>query len=157
MSGDIIKLANLIKEEISPFCSRAEIVGSIRRKEKKIKDIDIVCIPNNLEEIIKYISDYIKDNNFKRIRGGLKLISFNTGLCNVDIYFATEDNWGAMLLTFTGSGKYNIGLRRLAKSKGLKLNQYGIWLENKCLASKTEEAIYRLLNKEWKLPELRGK
>jgi DNA polymerase/3'-5' exonuclease PolX len=47
--------------EISPFCKRVEIAGSVRRqKEYHIKDIEIVIIPNNnwLHDLRKFIMYY---------------------------------------------------------------------------------------------------
>jgi len=150
--NDIIKLAYKLKEDLSPFSAIIVVAGSVRRKEKDIKDIDFVCVPEDLDKLKKFIYD---NDSFYVYRDGEKLISFVTKSCKVDIYFATEDNFGAMLLFLTGSGGHNIGLRRIAKSMGFKLNQYGLWLDSKCIASKTEEDIYNALNREYKAPELR--
>jgi len=150
----IIKESKRLVKEISPFCSRVEIVGSIRRNTEDIKDIDIILIPRNFS----LVRDFIINKYGTPYRDGKKIISFKTKLCKIDFYFATEDNWGAMLLTFTGDDKYNIGLRRLARDKfGFKLNQYGLFKGKECIASKTEEEIYKALGKQWKIPELRGK
>jgi len=147
-----IWLARAFKKLLSPHCKRIEIAGSIRRKEKNIKDIDFVVIPKSKEDIRKII----QQTNWYIYRNGDKILSFKASLCNVDIYFATEDNWGAMLLFATGSGGHNIGLRRIAKHKfGWLLNQYGLWNGKECIASKTEEDIYKALEREYKSPELR--
>ena len=49
-------------------------------------------------------------------------------------------------------------MRRSAKSKGLKLNEYGIWTRdtNVYLGGATEEEIYAVLDKTYKPPEMRA-
>jgi DNA polymerase (family 10) len=160
--------------KLAPFATKLEIAGSIRRKKSDPRDVDIVLIPkgkNMKGAIIFYASAHEKG----KIGQGENLASYNVDGVEVDIYFATSKNWGAMLLYLTGPQKYNIGLRMVAKKKGLLLNQYGLWkVITRCVlgkkgeelpvdnvkilvASKTEEDIYRALGKEWKAPELRGK
>lgn len=150
--NDVIKLAEKLLGELTIFSYKIELVGSIRRKIPP-KDIDIIVIPKDKEGI----------NNFMRKSGnirieGEKIISSVIENIQVDVIFATEDNWGAMLLTYTGSSGYNIGLRSIAKNKGFLLNQYGIYdrKTNELLASKTETEIYKILGKEYKEPELRN-
>ena len=62
------------------------------------------------------------------------------------------------LLYFTGPSGYNIGMRVRAKKMGLKLNEYGIFdrVTGAYLGGKTEDEVYKVLNKTPKLPELRA-
>ena len=138
--------------KLARWSSKIEIAGSIRREKPDPRDVDIVLIPNSKNAVLDYVSKQKKG----KIGQGEKLVSYNTDGVEVDLYFATKDNWGAMLLFLTGPQKYNIGLRMVAKNKGLLLNQYGLWNGKRLIASKTEEDIYRKLGKEWKSPELRG-
>ena len=39
------EIAERLREELSPFCDRIEIAGSIRRESPTVKDIELVCIP----------------------------------------------------------------------------------------------------------------
>ncbi len=55
-----------------------------------------------------------------------------------DFWVAEPHYWGAMLLEATGSWKFNVWLRTVAKARGMKLNRYGLW--------KREES----LDKPWK-------
>lgn len=160
--------------KLARWSSKLEIAGSIRRNKPDPRDVDIILIPkgkNMKGAIIFYASAHEKG----KIGQGDNIASYNVDGVEVDIYFATRQNWGAMLLYLTGPQKYNIGLRMVAKKKGLLLNQYGLWqvitrcildkkgrelpVDNKkiLVASKTEEEIYKALGKEWKAPELRGK
>jgi DNA polymerase (family 10) len=162
IAGKVLLMENLeevLMEELKvlmPLSKKIRVVGSIRRKKPNPHDIDIVLIPNSETELIiikLYANSFIKGN----IGIGDKHVSYNNKGIEVNIFFATEDNFGAMLLRRTGPAGYNIGLSCVAKKKGLKLNEYGIFDSNgNCLASKTEEDIYKVLGKEWKSPELRG-
>jgi len=74
----------------------------------------------------------------------------------IDVFLATVENWGAMLLFATGSGKFNINMRGVAKRLfGYKLNQYGVWDGDVCLASKTEHEIFAVLKLPYQIPEKR--
>lgn len=151
----VLEIAKLEEKTLSQWCSKIEVAGGIRRHKEDPHDIDFVVIPKDYicrNNIYNYSIHQKKGN----IGAGTHLVSYKIASIEVDIYFATEDNFGAMLLFLTGSSNYNIGMRKLAISKGMKLNQYGLFLGDKCVASKTEEDIYHALGKEWKSPELRG-
>jgi len=148
----VIKLSEKIKKRLSNFCSRIKIVGSIRRKEKEPVDVDIVVIPkrkNGREEIVEDLKKI-----GKYISGGEKRITFKIGGVQVEIYLAEIENWGAMLLAYTGSFGNNIGLRSIAKRKGLLLNQYGLFRNGKKIAG-TEKEIFEALGRKYKSPEKR--
>jgi DNA polymerase (family X) len=75
----------------------------------------------------------------------------------VDIRIVHENEYGAALFYFTGSKEHNIKLRLMAKEKGWKVNEYGVFdnKTGKCLAGKTEEEIYRLFGYRFIPPERR--
>ncbi|MEO0093564.1 MAG: PHP domain-containing protein, partial [candidate division WOR-3 bacterium] len=56
---------------------------------------------------------------------------------------------------FTGSKAHNIKLRTLAKDKGLKVSEYGVFRGKKMIAGKNEEEVYKALGLVWVPPELR--
>ncbi|MBI4101182.1 DNA polymerase/3'-5' exonuclease PolX, partial [Candidatus Microgenomates bacterium] len=64
-------------------------------------------------------------------------------------------SWGAALNYFTGSKDHNVGLRRLAVKKHLKLSEYGLFKGQKFLAGKIEEELYRRFGMDYIEPELR--
>lgn len=153
-SIDVVAIANRVKKKLAPYCERIEIAGSIRRKKPNPNDIDIVLIAgkniNKIIEIIRSLGEWLQ--------GGNKRIAIMISGVKVDIYFADPENWGAMLLRWTGPHGGNIGLSRQAKTRGWKLSQYGLFdAKNRIIASKTEEEIYNALGKPYKPPELRGK
>jgi DNA polymerase (family 10) len=74
-----------------------------------------------------------------------------------DLRLVASDSRGAALQYFTGSKAHNIALRDRALSRGLKLNEYGLFRldSGERIAGATEEGIYRVLDLPWIPPELR--
>jgi len=67
------------------------------------------------------------------------------------------ESFGAALLYFTGSKNHNVTLRQRALKLGYTLNEYDLvrMEDNKRMAGKTEEEIYKKLGLEFIPPELR--
>jgi DNA polymerase (family 10) len=77
-----------------------------------------------------------------------------------DFRVVEEKSFGAALLYFTGSKEHNVRLREIAQTKGLTLNEYGLFRQSdkkqtKPIAGKTEEDVYAALGLPWVPPELR--
>ncbi len=144
----VTNLANKTAASLKPFCKKIEVVGSIRRKEKNPVDIDMVLIPKNrikLEEFMR------KKGKF--IQGGEKKSRWRVQGVNIELYYTTPESWGATLLAYSSKFGAGIGLRLVAKRKGYKLNQYGLYRGKKIIAGRTEEEIYHALGRPWKKPE----
>jgi DNA polymerase (family 10) len=150
------------------LCENVMVVGSLRRQRPEVNDIDIVVIPRcppgqNWDEIAKALN---RAMGMVQVKKGPKLMTFAhysdaPGLVmrprdpeyTVDIYHATPETWGILILVRTGSKEHNVKLCNLALSKGMKLSAAeGILkpLESfpsmmKIIASKTEEEIFAAL------------
>jgi DNA polymerase (family 10) len=82
-------------------------------------------------------------------------IRFLDGLC-ADLRVVSSEAFPAALLYFTGSREHNTELRGLAKERGWKLNEYGLFTEGENRApAVSEEAIYAALGLSYIEPELR--
>jgi len=91
------------------------------------------------------------------LRGDTK-ISIRVGKAfQVDMRVVDQHQFGAALQYFTGSQAHNIHVRRLAKDKGLKINEYGVFSlqDNALVAGTTEEEVYAAIGLPWIAPELR--
>ncbi|MFA5174325.1 MAG: hypothetical protein WC438_04050 [Candidatus Pacearchaeota archaeon] len=146
----VISLANRLVKQLKPFVRRIEIVGSIRRKSKNPRDIDLVVIPKNKDKIKEFLS---KKGKF--LYGGEQKAGFRIEGVNIQLYYTILEEWGATLLAFSSKRGSGIGLRIVARTKGFKLNQHGLFKKGKRIAGKTEEEIYRALGRSWKKPENR--
>ena len=146
----VLNLTKKIINWISPYSKKIEIVGSIRRKEKNPIDIDIVLIPKNKEKI-----EQILEKKGKKILGGEKKAYFKIERVKVELYYTIPEEWGAALLAYSSKVGSGIGLRVVARKKGFKLSQHGLFRKRKRIAGKTEKEIYSALRRSWKKPENR--
>ena len=133
--------------------------GSLRRKKETIGDIDILCTTKTTPS--KKMIEAIKEQPFIKqiiVAGPTKIsFSIHDSRIQVDIRLVDPDQLGAALLYFTGSKEHNIQLRSLAKQKGYKLNEYGVFKEKtgEKVAGKTEEEIYQFFGYQFIPPEKR--
>lgn len=149
-------IAQYIKSllEERPEIERAEIAGSIRRGKETIGDIDILTITENPEETINYFTSLEMAEETVAKGSKKAIIRLEDGIeCELRTF--TREEFGAALLYFTGSMEFNIELRRMARSKSMKLNEYGLYKDKKRIASKTEEEIFKSLGLSYIEPELR--
>jgi DNA polymerase (family 10) len=77
------------------------------------------------------------------------------GGIQIDLRVVGEVSYGAALQYFTGSKAHNIHLRGIAKAKGIKINEYGVFKGEKKIGGKEEKDVYLSLGMDWIEPELR--
>ena len=56
---------------------------------------------------------------------------------------------------FTGNREHNVKVRKIAISRGLKLNEYGLFDGKKAVSAEDEREVYKKLGIDWIPPELR--
>jgi len=144
----VINLSKEIINLLKPYSKKIQVAGSIRRNSLNPIDIDIVLIPKDKQKIKKSLS---KKGKF--IQGGEKRVTFKIEGVKVELYYSNEKEWGATLLAYSSKKGSEIGLRMVAKRMGFKLNQHGLFKNEKMIAGKTEEEIYHALGRPWKKPE----
>lgn len=155
-----LKMAAPLLETIKqiPGVKKAMIVGSIRRKRKTIGDIDIVLAASNPARLSIAKKIRLLPQVQRVLAAGQTRISLvlQQGI-QADLRIVTPDEWGAALLYFTGSKEHNIRLRTMARNRGWKINEYGVFeLEGgKKIAGETEEGIYALFGLSYIPPEKR--
>ena len=137
-----------------PEVSRLAVAGSLRRRRETIGDIDILVVsrhPRAVMENFVSMSKVVRVQAHGRTKSSVKLAS---GL-DVDLRVVPEASYGAALNYFTGSKDHNVSLRELAMSKGMKLNEYGLFRGRRQMAGRTEEDLYRALGLAYVEPEMR--
>jgi DNA polymerase (family 10) len=134
------------------------ICGSIRRGQNVIGDIDLaVACPITLAvDAVQKISSTLKVQCevLSKTTNGVTCTLLVDNI-QINMYHAREEFWGAMILFLTGSKLFNILMRSEAKNQGYKLNQYGLWHGEECLAGRTEEQIFQALGLPYHSPEER--
>ena len=152
-TGNVVfHLARKISRELRHYCKRVEVVGSIRRGEKNPVDIDIVCIPKD-----RLVVEEFMRKKGKFVQGGEKKSRWIINDVKVELYYSNSEEWGAALLAYSSEFGAGIGLRIIAKKKGFKLNQHGLFdrKTRKRIAGKTEREIYSALGRPYKSPRNR--
>jgi DNA polymerase (family 10) len=161
-TAEVEPLAFKILSAIDPYCTRAEVAGSIRRRKSTINDIDIVVLPKP-QSWIQTIKEIRHRFDAVTEKQGDKLATLyvpfaskqGQGHVQVDLYRASEGTWGILLLIRTGSAQHNIYLCNLAIRKGYSLAYSKGLLNEKgeVIASKTEQEVFQALRLDYIPPE----
>jgi DNA polymerase (family 10) len=153
--------ADILAAQLLSFIKKAkikidhlEIAGSLRRGRETLGDIDILAALKEAEVLREH---FIKYPELKAIiaNGPTKVSIITNSDIQVDLRLVETDCFGSAWVHFTGSQAHNIHLRKIAKFKKLKLNEYGVFKGKKLLASKKEKDIYKCLDLSYMPPELR--
>lgn len=130
------------------------VAGSLRRCRETVKDIDILAATDGGGAVMAA---------FLRIPGIIKVIGtgetktsvvLENGM-QVDLRVVPPESLGPALCHFTGSKEHNTRMRSLALSKGMKLNEYGLYEGETAAPMATEQDVFEALGLEWVAPELR--
>jgi DNA polymerase (family 10) len=138
----------------------SSVAGSTRRRKETIGDVDfLVAIKDVTDKYLveKIMSTFVlMDDVVKVVGKGETKSSIKTkkGL-DMDLRLVKESSFGAALQYFTGSKEHNIALRRIAMKQGYKLNEYGLFKNERKIKGETEEEIYEKLGMDWIPPEMR--
>ncbi|MCS7183970.1 MAG: DNA polymerase/3'-5' exonuclease PolX [Patescibacteria group bacterium] len=139
----------------SNLVTKIEVCGSYRRKKETVGDIDILVTSKKAESLIKYFVNFTEIDYIYGKGKTKAMVRLKNGL-EVDLRVVEDKSFGAALAYFTGSKEHNIKMRELAIKRGWKLNEYGLFDKNeRMIAGKTEEEIYRKLGLQWIPPEMR--
>jgi len=136
---------------------RVEIAGSLRRRKETIGDIDLLAAAEPGADAAAIMDFFTSLPEVEKIwaKGDTKSSVRTRAGVDIDLRLLPQKSFGAAWQYFTGSKEHNIILRRIAKEKGLKLSEYGLFRGAKMIAGKNEEEIYQKLGLEWICPELR--
>ncbi|OFV67660.1 MAG: phosphoesterase [Candidatus Syntrophoarchaeum caldarius] len=127
--------------------------GSLRRMKETIGDIDILVASHTPEKVMDAFQAL--DGISEVIARGDTKSSVIMDDLQVDLRVVEPGSFGSALQYFTGSKHHNIKLRELAIKKGLKLNEYGVFENDRKIAGEREEDVYRSLGLAFIPPELR--
>jgi len=135
---------------------KIQAAGSLRRMKETVRDIDILVSANSSAKIMKAFTvlSLVKDVS---VSGQTKSSVVTENNVQVDLRVVKPEDFGAALCYFTGSKEHNIRLRELAKKKGLKINEYGVFTikNGKKIAGVKEKEVYAALKLSFVEPELR--
>lgn len=162
------RCADRLVEWLAPHCERVVIAGSVRRGKPEVADLDLVVIPKfEVERDIfgteiasrnstwREIDRRITEEKWRVDRAGAEIVTFHAADVQVDVFWASHENWGTVLMCRTGSKDHNIWLANWAMARGGKWHpNVGLYHQHRKTAQ-TEEAIYEALGLPFIAPERR--
>ena len=163
-----------------PGVRQMEVAGSYRRGRETIGDLDLLVDADDADAVMDRLQ------RFEELatvigRGDTKMsIRLGRGL-QIDLRVVRSKSFGAALQYFTGSKDHNVILRGMAKDRGLRINEYGVFRAPSVagvadsgvgdpgysepdftdpnspnyVAGRTEEEVYSALGLPWFPPEIR--
>ena len=156
--GDIYPLVKQIEVHLSKLrgVKKAIAVGSIRRMKETVGDIDYLVSSDTPEIVMDYFAsmpevDEVIGKGFSKT-----FVKLNNGI-DADLLVVPKESFGSALQYFTGNKEHGVALRKIAISRGLRLNEWGVYDSNTdvMVAGSKEEEVYDILGLEWIPPEMR--
>ena len=177
---NIVKKLNKKHEYIEKKSYCFEICGSYRREKPFSNDIDVLITKfgttekskksdKHLERFVKRFKKNIRINNNKPLLVDdmtdknieTKYMGFSKlkdhPVRRIDIRYVPYSNYHSALLYFTGSRDLNTRMRQIAKQKGYKLSEYGLFrlTDEKKIKISSERGFFKILGMEYLHPRLR--
>lgn len=158
-------LATSLREALAPCgaIQRLEFGGSYRRGKETVGDLDVLVTSSHPDEAMDCLGGWSEVESVIA-RGPTKMsVRLKRGV-QVDLRVVPAKCFGAAWQYFTGSKEHNVLLRGMAKDKGLKINEWGVFSAaaeidfhdpKDSLTGSDEADVYRVLGLEWMPPELR--
>ncbi len=141
-----------------------EMAGSYRRGRETIGDLDLLIDAADGASAMERLADHLQVEQVVG-RGDTKMtVRLASGL-QVDLRVVPTESFGAALQYFTGSKEHNVVVRGLAKQRGLKVNEWGVFrlpagaadsdAKGEYIAGRTEDEVYAALGLPCFPPEMR--
>src|SRR5699024_3941326 len=132
--------------------------GSLRRMRETVKDIDFIIASDNPSAVrdrlleLERIKEVIAQGETK-----VSVTLEDVYDINVDFRIVEPVEFASTLHHFTGSKDNNVAMRQLAKSKGEKINEYGVEVEEtgETLTFESEQAFFDHFDLHYMPPEVR--
>ena len=138
----------------APGFDKGEVAGSFRRRKETVGDLDIIVAARPGPPVIDWFTRFPEIEKVVSAGTTRATATLRSGL-QIDVRVVPQESYGAALVYFTGSKAHNIALRRLARSRDLKINEYGVFRGDTAIAGDTEASVYGAINIPLIEPELR--
>ena len=148
-----------------PALEQIEAAGSYRRGRDTVGDLDFLAVTRNtgcpaggtrlsVTVVMDHFATYAGLAEVQS-RGETKLTARLRSGLHVDLRVVPAESFGAAMQYFTGSKAHNVVVRGLAKERGLKVNEYGVFRGDEQIAGRDEEEVYAALDLPCFPPEMR--
>lgn len=161
--AEVKELGSIIKKRLKSIDMKEFVIaGSYAMGKPDSKDVDIIIAVDKSKtelekiELIPQILEKLGDKVIAVLEEGKleTIILFQNEkedwVRHIDIKISPYESLPFFKFYFCSGVNFNKEMRTIAKEKGYKLNQYGIWKDNKKMDIKTEKEIFKLLEKPFK-------
>lgn len=134
--------------------ARVEFGGSVRRRNEIVQDIDLVASCDQPLDLISFFCGLPEvEREIDRSENKARVL-LKSGM-EVDLHVTTEDRFPYLLHHYTGSKDYHVALEERARRYGIKISEYGLFLDDHILPCQDERDIFSTLEIDYIEPELR--
>jgi DNA polymerase (family 10) len=147
-----------VVDTLRPHFGRIKVCGSWRRGDPGIGDIDVVVSgpigDPDLPAILHDGVSAIPGQDWGTMRRPFKARFPGIPVwVNIDVWQTAPDRFGAGTLYATGSGPFNVVMRRWALYKGMNLKFEGLYRGDENIAGDTEREVFEALGWPYVAPE----
>jgi len=133
---------------------RVVVAGSYRRCRETVGDLDILVTARDPMSAMRRFLAYEEVSQVRAQGETRATLILHSGL-QVDLRVVEAGSFGAALHYFTGSKSHNIAIRSLARARGLKINEYGVFKGSERIAGETESSVFAAVDLPFIPPEIR--
>jgi DNA polymerase (family 10) len=145
----------------SPAVRQIEMAGSYRRGRETVGDLDMLVDAADAKAVMDRFASHGAIGDLIG-RGDTKMSVRLASSVQVDLRVVPSESFGAALQYFTGSKDHNVVLRGMARQRGLKINEWGVYPVDDAgaetgpsIAGRTEADVYTALDLPHFPPEMR--
>ncbi|MBI5582575.1 MAG: DNA polymerase/3'-5' exonuclease PolX [Deltaproteobacteria bacterium] len=137
-----------------PDTIQGAVAGSLRRRKEIVKDIDLVAESDKPGKLMDLLVSLPPVEEVLAKGPTKSAVRLKSGI-QADLRVVEAGAFPFALHHFTGSKEHHIALRSLANDLGYKINEYGLFHNEKPVSCRDEGEIYRRLGLDYIPPELR--
>jgi len=160
-------LAERVVAQLTPYCEKIKICGSLRRHKPEVSDIDIVCLPKI--EPVKDMFGMVMHN--KRPDGFVNTINAMEKLkgepdgkytqrllegVKVEIAMAHPDNYGNLVLIRTGNAAFSQWFMTEVLKKGYNQKDGFLYKRDQLISVPDEIVYFKTIGVPYVQPEKRN-
>lgn len=161
-------IAEKVTHQLGEYCDRIKIVGSIRREQKEVGDIDIVCICKliPLKDMFDNVVGHQPMKEFiKIVNGWTKIKGEPTGKytqrmlpegIKLELTMCRADNFGFLELIRTGSADFSHRMAKRWSKMGYNGENGMLWDSGKPVYLHEEKDLFKILGLEYVEPRDRA-
>lgn len=153
------KVVSTVEQELQaiPEITQYSVAGSYRRTEEQSSDVDFIIVTDKPVVVREKLLASLPLAAI--IAAGDAKLSVTLDLeeqIDADFRFVKAEQFASAIHHFTGSKDHNVRMRQLAKSRGLKISEYGVEDEDGAVTTfESEEQFFAHFNLPFIPPALR--